>query len=264
MSILEAKGLSSGYGPRPVVTDIDLVVEPGEVVALFGANGAGKTTTLLALSGVLPKLAGEVRIDGELVDTPLFRRARKGLSFVTEERSVFKGMSVADNLKVAGVSTDSAVALFPELEKRLNIRAGLISGGEQQMLTLARAIGRGPRLLFADELSLGLAPLVVTRLFLAVRAAADEAGTGVLLVEQHVRKALHYVDRVYVMRRGRIRMSLTAAEARERIGEIEANYLASDTSEASEMPGTGDIPTPPTSPGLSPELPTIPPKGTSK
>jgi branched-chain amino acid transport system ATP-binding protein len=237
MSVLDVKDLSSGYGPQPVIRDINLHVNSGEVVALLGANGAGKTTALMAMSGVLPILGGEVRFDGEVMTDPLYMRARNGLSFVTEERSVFKTMSVTDNLRVAGVDPAAAIALFPELEKRLDVNAGLISGGEQQMLSLARAIARQPKLLFADELSLGLAPIVVTRLFIAIREAAQNTGAGVLLVEQHVRKALLYVDRVYVMRRGQIHLSLTVEEARERVEEIEAAYLASETSAAEEKTG---------------------------
>ncbi len=145
--------------------------------------------------------------------------------FVTEEKSVFMGLSARDNLRVADVATDAALALFPELERRLSVRAGLLSGGEQQMLTLARALARKPRILLADELSMGLAPLVVKRLLDAVRAAADEQGTAVLLVEQHVRKALKYADRVYVMRRGKIELSGTGAEMRQRTDEIEDQYL---------------------------------------
>ena len=237
MSVLDVTDLSSGYGPQPVIRDINLHVDSGEVVALLGANGAGKTTALMAMSGVLPILGGEVRFDGKVMVEPLYMRARNGLSFVTEERSVFKTMSVADNLRVAGVAPSDAIALFPELEKRLQVNAGLISGGEQQMLSLARAIARQPKLLFADELSLGLAPIVVTRLFMALREAAQNTGAGVLLVEQHVRKALLYVDRVYVMRRGQIHMSLTVAEARERVEEIEEAYLASETSNAEKKTG---------------------------
>ncbi len=228
MSVLEVTGLSAGYGSQTVVNDVDLTVNPGEIVALFGANGAGKTTTLMAISGVLPMASGEVKIHGTAVTSPLYERARKGLAFVTEERSVFKGLTVAENLRVGDVTPEDALALFPELEKRLNVRAGLISGGEQQMLSLARAISRKPSLLLADELSLGLAPLVVTRLFVALRAAASDTGAGVLLVEQHVRKALHYVDRVYVLARGRIVMSLTAEEAQRRVDDIENAYLASE------------------------------------
>ena len=230
-AILAARGLSAGYGGQPVVHDLDLAVEPGEVVCLLGPNGAGKTTTLLALSGVLAPLGGEVEFDGETTRAPLHKRARKGLGYVTEERSVFKGLSTRDNLRCGGVSTADALALFPELEKRLGVRGGLLSGGEQQMLTLARALCRKPRLLLADELSLGLAPLVVERLLLAVRAAADERGTGVIIVEQHARKALKYADRVLVITRGRVRMTMSASEARVQLADIESHYLSGAAAE---------------------------------
>jgi branched-chain amino acid transport system ATP-binding protein len=171
-------------------------------------------------------MEGQVMLDGVRETRPLHRRARQGLGYVTEERSVFKGLSLIDNLRCGGVRTDEVLALFPELEKRLHVRGGLLSGGEQQMLTLGRALARRPRLLLADELSLGLAPLVVQRLLGAVRAAADRDGCGVLLVEQHVRKALEYADRVYVLSRGRLQLSASAAEARSRITEIEQTYLS--------------------------------------
>jgi branched-chain amino acid transport system ATP-binding protein len=222
---IEAIGISAGYGPQAVIHDIDLRVHPGEVVALLGANGAGKTTTLLALSGELPLLGGQVRLDGQGTKAPLHRRARQGLTFVTEEKSVFMGLSTRDNLRVAQVDVAEALALFPELERRIGVRGGLLSGGEQQMLSLARALSRHPHVLLADELSMGLAPLVVNRLLDAVRDAADTRGTAVLLVEQHVRKALQYADRVYVMRRGRIELAGTAAEMRDRLTEIEDRYL---------------------------------------
>jgi branched-chain amino acid transport system ATP-binding protein len=223
---LEARGIAAGYGPQPVIHDIDITVRPGEVVALLGANGAGKTTTLLTLAGELPPLRGQVVINGTVTKAPLYKRARKGLTFVTEEKSVFMGLSTRDNLRVAGVELDEALTLFPELERRLYVRGGLLSGGEQQMLTLARALARKPRVLLADELSMGLAPLVVRRLLEAVRAAADQRGAAVLLVEQHVRKALRYADRAYVMRRGRIELSGSATELRSRIDEIEDHYLS--------------------------------------
>ncbi|MEA3019358.1 MAG: hypothetical protein QOI47_882 [Actinomycetota bacterium] len=224
--VIEARAMSAGYGPQPVVHDVDLVVGAGEVVALLGPNGAGKTTTLLALAGELPILSGTVLMDGTPTKEPLFRRAQRGLTFVTEERSVFMGLTARDNLRVADVDTSDALALFPELERLLGVRGGLLSGGEQQMLTLARALSRRPRILLADELSMGLAPLIVGRLLDAVRQAANDQGTGVLLVEQHVRKALEYADRVYVMRRGRIELSGSAAEMKNRLGEIEDRYLA--------------------------------------
>ena len=225
--MLEARGLAAGYGPQAVIHEIDLVVRAGEVVTLLGPNGAGKTTTLLALSGELPTLAGEVAMLGVVTKEPLFKRARKGLTFVTEEKSVFKGLSTRDNLRVGGVKVEEALAMFPELERRLEVRGGLLSGGEQQMLSLARALARRPKVLLADELSMGLAPLIVKRLLEAVRAAADQQGTAVLLVEQHVRKALVYADRVYVMRRGRIELEGSAHEMRGRIDEIEDQYLSS-------------------------------------
>ena len=224
-ALLETKGLSAGYGGQPVVHDVDITVEEGEIVALLGANGAGKTTTLLTMAGELPPIGGEVLIDGEPTKAPLYRRARNGLGYITEERSVFMGLSARDNLRCAGVSQAKALELFPELERVMGTRGGLLSGGEQQMLTLSRALGREPRLLLADELSLGLAPIIVDRLLKAVRAAAD-AGTAVLMVEQYARKALEYADRVYVMAGGHIQMSLAAEQARGRLGDIEAAYLS--------------------------------------
>jgi branched-chain amino acid transport system ATP-binding protein len=153
-------------------------------------------------------------------------RARNGLTFVTEEKSVFMGLTTRENLRVAGASVEDALALFPELEKRINVLGGSLSGGEQQMLSLARNLGRKPKVLLADELSMGLAPIVVQRLLQAVRDAADQRGTAVVLVEQHVRQALKYADRAYVMRRGVIEISGTAAELASRIDEIEASYMS--------------------------------------
>jgi branched-chain amino acid transport system ATP-binding protein len=225
-AVLAASGLSAGYAGQPVVHDVDLEVHAGEVVLLLGPNGAGKTTTMLTLSGELPPLAGEVSLNGVPTRAPLYRRARSGLGYVTEERSVFKGLSAYDNLRCGGVLASDAIALFPELEKCMRTRGGLLSGGEQQMLTLARALCRRPKVLLADELSLGLAPIVVDRLLRAVRAAATEDGTGALIVEQHAPKALRLADRVYVMSRGRLAMALSAEEARARLNEIEAAYLS--------------------------------------
>jgi branched-chain amino acid transport system ATP-binding protein len=233
--VLSAREVSAGYGSQPVVHDVDLDVKAGEVVALLGPNGAGKTTTLLAVSGELPLMSGRVDFDGSSTKAPLHKRARKGLGYVTEEKSVFMGMSVLDNLRVGGCDIAAALALFPELEARLDVRAGLISGGEQQMLTLARALSRKPRLLLADELSLGLAPLIVARLLEAVRHAADAEGTGVLLVEQHVRKALQYSDRGYVMRRGRIELAGDASHLLSRIDEIEESYLSTRVDRAGDQ-----------------------------
>ena len=226
MSVLvEAEGLQAGYGSVVVVRDLDLQVRAGEVVALLGPNGAGKSTTLLTLSGALPPLGGAVRWNGAATKAALHARARQGLGLVTEERSVFMRLTARENLRVGCRDIAPALELFPELGSRLDVKAGLLSGGEQQMLTLARALARRPSLLLADELSLGLAPLVVTRLLSAVRKAADD-GVGVLLVEQHVSKVLDIADRVYVLRRGRVELAGRADELRGRLAEIESSYLS--------------------------------------
>ena len=234
--LLECRGLAAGYGALAVVRDLDLHVEPGEVVALIGPNGAGKTTTLLTLAGELPVISGEVVFRGVATKAPLFRRARQGMGIVTEERSVFKALTAEENLRIAGVSVADAVALFPELERLMGRTAGLLSGGEQQMLTLARAVARKPALLLIDELSLGLAPVIVKRLLETVRRIASERSTGILLVEQHVRQALHIADRVYVMQRGRIVMSGTADEVHGRLDEIEATYLSGPRDDPTDQP----------------------------
>jgi branched-chain amino acid transport system ATP-binding protein len=227
--LIEARGLSAGYGKMAVVHDIDLHVDAGEVVALLGANGAGKTTTLLTLAGELTPIEGEVRFLGTRTTSPMHVRCRNGLGYVTEERSVIMDMSVADNLRLADVAPETACAYFPALERVLRVRAGLCSGGEQQMLTLARALGRGPKLLLADELSLGLAPIIVTYLLAAVRDAAREHGIGVLLVEQHVRQAIKVADRVLVMSRGRITLTSAADEAVGELDKIESAYFDDNT-----------------------------------
>jgi len=224
-TLIEARNLSAGYGSMPVVRELDLRVDAGEVVALIGANGAGKTTTLLTLAGELTPLAGEVRFLGAPTRASMHARCRGGLGYVTEERSVTMNMSVADNLKLAAVSPQVAFGYFPALERIMGRRAGLCSGGEQQMLSLARALGRNPKVLLADELSLGLAPLVVKSLLEAVRAAATERGIGVLLVEQHVRQALKVADRVYLMERGRVALQGTSDELINELDKIEASYL---------------------------------------
>ncbi len=226
--VLDVVGLRAGYGRVQIVRDLDLHVDEGEVVALLGPNGAGKTTTISTLSGELRALGGDVCFLGERTDAPLHVRARKGLGLVSQERAVLMNLTASENLRVSRCDVDRAVALFPELEPHLERRVGLLSGGQQQMLALARCLARRCRLLLVDELSLGLAPLIVDRLLRSVREAADE-GTAVLLVEQHIHKALSVSDRVLVMARGAVALEGAASALRNRLDDIQDAYLRSST-----------------------------------
>ncbi|MVZ99901.1 ATP-binding cassette domain-containing protein [Actinomadura sp. LD22] len=225
-TVLEARKLSAGYGGVPVTHELDLRVGAGEVVALLGANGAGKSTTLLTLAGVLGGLGGEVFWLGRTDPAPLHLRSRLGLAFIPETRSIIAELSAEDNLRLGRGPVDLALEYVPELKKLLKRRAGLLSGGEQQMLTLARVLAARPKVLLADEMSLGLAPLIVERLLAAIRRAADEEAIGALIVEQQVRNVLAVSDHAYVLRRGRLVMSGPAGEMRTRTDEIESHYLA--------------------------------------
>ena len=235
--LIAASSLDAGYGGQPVLRDVSLEVRAGEVVALLGANGAGKTTTLLALAGVLAPLAGSVSWLGRSERKPLHIRAREGLGFVPEARSVIPSLTTMENLRLGRGEPDVAIELLPELKRLIGRKAGLLSGGEQQFLMLGRILAARPKVLLADEMSLGLAPLLVQRLLSAVRQAAD-GGIGVLIVEQQVRNVLGVADRGYILRRGQVQMEGTADELRGRLGEIEASYLTGAASAAPSREGT--------------------------
>lgn len=222
---LAAEMLSAGYGGIPVVRDVSLYVMPGEIVALLGANGAGKTTTVLTLAGEISPTSGRVLWEGKPVTSPLYKRAKTGLRLITEDRSVFMSLSVADNLRLAYRDYSSCLELFPELKPLVKRPVGLLSGGEQQMLSLARAITGDCRVLLADELSLGLAPQAVERLFEGVLLAAQR-GTAVILVEQQLERALEVAHRAYVLSGGRIVMAGSSEELARSRDEIEAFYLS--------------------------------------
>jgi ABC-type branched-subunit amino acid transport system ATPase component len=224
-ALLQTDGLVAGYGNVPVVRDLDLEVGASEIVTLLGPNGAGKTTTILTLAGELRPLGGTVRCLGLDGGAPLHHRARAGLALVTDERAVFMRMTVRQNVRVFRTSTQAVIELFPELEPHLDRPVALLSGGQQQMLALGLALAKQPAVILVDELSMGLAPIIVDRLFAALRTAADQ-GAGVLLVEQHVHKAMTIADRVYVMDRGRVSITGTADELRHRVDEIQSSYLA--------------------------------------
>jgi branched-chain amino acid transport system ATP-binding protein len=232
-ALLATEGLVAGYGDVTVIRDVDLEVGAGEVVALLGPNGAGKTTTILTLAGEIRPTSGRVRCRGlDETNMPTHLRARAGLAIVTAEKAVFTRMTVAENIRVFRTSTEAVVALFPELRDHLERRVALLSGGQQQMLALGLALSREPSVILADELSLGLAPMLVDRLFEVLRQAADR-GAGVLLVEQYVHKAMSIADRVYVMDRGRISIAGTAEELAKRVDEIQSSYLSGTDAEPS-------------------------------
>lgn len=229
--VLRTRALRAGYGDVPAVRDLDLELRAGEVVALVGPNGAGKTTTLLTVSGAIPRLGGEVEVLGEPVDGEgPHRVARRGVAFVPEDRGIFFQLTVAENLRLrtshaGGETLDGVLERFPALRPLMRRRAGLLSGGEQQMLALAGALLSNPRVLLVDELSHGLAPVIVEQLLPLLRAVADERGTSVLLVEQQVPAALAVADRAYVLSRGRLVASGPARDLAQESHLLTASYL---------------------------------------
>jgi branched-chain amino acid transport system ATP-binding protein len=252
MALLEVSGLRAGYGRLPVIFGIDLTVEEGEIVALLGLNGAGKTTTLRAISGMIPVMAGSVRFGGDdITGAPAERITRRGLLHVPEGRGIFPNLRVDESLRLAAAlarldadesagRVEEAYTTFPSLERRKTQAAGTLSGGEQQMLALARALIWRPRLLMVDEMSQGLAPAIVDRLFEIVGAFRDN-GTALILVEQFVTRALAVADRAYVVEKGEVGYSGTAAALAADEEFVRSSYLG-DTSEPAPVGASAPAP----------------------
>jgi branched-chain amino acid transport system ATP-binding protein len=223
VTLLVADELELAYGPLSVCRGISLTIEPGEIVTLIGANGAGKSTTLRAIAGLLTPRSGTIRFAGaDITRLPAHERARRGIALVPEGRRVFPFLTARENLELGGFThradtprvrrmIDGIFEMFPRLKERARQNAGTLSGGEQQMLALGRAMMSEPQLLCLDEPSLGLAPLVVRDIFRTIRAI-NEGGTGVLLVEQNARYALATASRGYVLQTGSMLVSGPCAE----------------------------------------------------
>jgi branched-chain amino acid transport system ATP-binding protein len=231
--LLSVRGLSVGYGPISAVRNVSLKVGDGEIVALLGPNGAGKTSVLRGVTALVRPTAGRVRMAGQRVDDPS-RAVALGIAHVPEGRRVFPGLSVRDNLLVGGWGVSGHRAqvrsrqeqvfdLFPRLAERQQQLAGQLSGGEQQMLAIGRALMSEPRLLLIDELSLGLAPMVVDSLTERM-IELNKSGMSILLIEQFVHRALGIADRVYMLSKGRVVFEGTPADA-TKAGAVEEAYL---------------------------------------
>ena len=231
---LEIRDLAVPRGGRPVLHGVSLDIPPGEITTLLGPNGAGKSTLVLTIGGVLPSTAGSIAIGGtELRGAKPEKVRAAGIAVVPEGRRLLPNLTVEDNLKVATYNLpaeraragiESALELFPELRKRIDLTARSLSGGEQQMVVLAQALASQPQVVVVDELSLGLAPVVVKRLMPVLEDIAA-AGTGVLLIEQFAHVALSLANRAYVIEGGRIQYSGTAQELRDNPDIVKAAYL---------------------------------------
>ena len=225
-SLLTVENLDVRYGPSQALFGVSLEVAHGSVIAVLGANGAGKSTLARTISGLVPAAGGRVTFDGsEITGRPTHRIRKLGLTYIPEGRGLFPGLSVVDNLRMAvgqekrsdrAGAIEAAIDLFPVLGVRRMQRAGSLSGGEQQMLALARALAVPPRLIIADEMSLGLAPLVAEQVFQSLDAAR-KSGITIVLIEQFVHRALQLADTCVILTRGRVGWSGLATEARQEV-----------------------------------------------
>jgi branched-chain amino acid transport system ATP-binding protein len=238
--MLEIQDLDVCYGPVPALRGVSMTVGDGEMVALVGANGAGKTTTLRTISGMLSPTGGTITFDGERIDgLPAYKVIAHGVAHLPEGRALFSDMSVMDNLRLGAWTQPSEKGYrrrvsevmdhFPILRERSKQAAGTLSGGEQQMLGVARALMSSPKLLIVDELSLGLAPKIVAQLFQILTTINGE-GTAVLMVEQFVHMALQHSNRAYVLAKGEVALEGDASELRDR-PELLAAYLGDEAAD---------------------------------
>jgi branched-chain amino acid transport system ATP-binding protein len=218
--VLEFRGLNTHYGPVHILKNVDMEIHAGEIVCLLGGNASGKTTTLKAILGMITPSSGDVLLDGEVVsETPTSYRVERGVSMVPENRRLFKRMTVLENLEIGAYlrkdkenlddDLEQIFELFPRVKERLSQKAGTLSGGEQQMVAVGRAMMAKPKILLMDEPSMGLAPVLVTQNFEIIQQI-NEAGTTVFVVEQNANMALSIADRGYVLQTGQIVLSDTA------------------------------------------------------
>ncbi|MEY4246631.1 MAG: hypothetical protein RIS69_178 [Actinomycetota bacterium] len=233
MTLLQVNSLTTGHNGVAVVHDVNLMVESGEVVALLGANGAGKTTLLHTIAGLLPTINGTVFFnDQPVTGLSTHQIVRQGLSLLPENRGIFYQLTVAENLRLykrqgGAVKVEEVFEYFPALKPLVERKAGLLSGGEQQMLSLGCRFIADPKLMLIDEMSLGLAPIIFQRMLPVLTQFAADRGVGVLLVEQHVHLALKSSSRAYVLNRGELTFSGTANALQNQRQFLESNYMGS-------------------------------------
>jgi branched-chain amino acid transport system ATP-binding protein len=233
VTLLQVNSLTTGHNGVAVVHDVNLMVESGEVVALLGANGAGKTTLLHTIAGLLPTINGTVFFnDQPVTGLSTHQIVRQGLSLLPENRGIFYQLTVAENLRLykrqgGAVKVEEVFGYFPALKPLVERKAGLLSGGEQQMLSLGCRFIADPKLMLIDEMSLGLAPIIFQRMLPVLTQFAADRGVGVLLVEQHVHLALKSSSRAYVLNRGELTFSGTANALQNQRQFLESNYMGS-------------------------------------
>jgi len=229
-ALLQTSNLVCGHGKIVAVRSLDLELHPGQVLAVLGPNGAGKTTLMETIAGLLPRIGGDVTMEGKSLSSGKPAEANMaGVVLVPDNRALFTTLTVRENIEIARIKghnrTDEMLDLFPALAKRLKLKAGALSGGEQQMLAMARGLVQNPKVFLVDEMSMGLAPIIVESLLPIVRKVADETGAAVVLVEQHVSLALEVADSVMVLVHGDVSLRGSADEFRKNQSKLEAAYL---------------------------------------